>query len=266
MTTQFGEELRHWRKRRQLSQSALAEQATCSPRHLSCLETGKAAPSRTMVLTLAEYLGVPLEKTNRLLTLAGFAPVYRSNGLSGADAEPVRQAFRFLLRRHHPYPAVVVDPGWWVHLSNDAYANFVIRLRGQVTTPQSAEVIHDEPPIAGSNALLPLFDASGLRSRVRNFDQFAGSVLQHLRRAARDEPAAAATLEHLKNETVPSFEPPAELPVVVPLQIAMDDFSLNLFSTMTMLGTSTDSVLTTLRIETFFPADEKSDAFFRQGV
>ncbi|MDB5880698.1 MAG: transcriptional regulator, family, partial [Ramlibacter sp.] len=35
----FGEHLRHWRQRRRLSQSELAEEAEISPRHLSFVET-----------------------------------------------------------------------------------------------------------------------------------------------------------------------------------------------------------------------------------
>ena len=55
-----GDHLREWRQRRHLSQLDLAGDAEISARHLSFVETGRAAPSREMVLKLAERLEVPL--------------------------------------------------------------------------------------------------------------------------------------------------------------------------------------------------------------
>src|SRR5215510_7191701 len=46
----FGVLLRQWRTARKLSQFALALEADISARHLSFLETGRAQPSRDMVL------------------------------------------------------------------------------------------------------------------------------------------------------------------------------------------------------------------------
>jgi transcriptional regulator with XRE-family HTH domain len=58
--TDVGPLLQHWRKARRLSQLALAAEAAVSIRHLCFVETGRANPSRTMVLRLAEVLDVPL--------------------------------------------------------------------------------------------------------------------------------------------------------------------------------------------------------------
>lgn len=56
----FGRQLRAWRSSRGLSQLSLSMIAGVSARHLSCLETGRASPSREMVLTLAHALA-PVE-------------------------------------------------------------------------------------------------------------------------------------------------------------------------------------------------------------
>ncbi|HEY0882075.1 MAG TPA: helix-turn-helix transcriptional regulator, partial [Archangium sp.] len=50
MADGFGQLLKKWRSARRLSQEALADDAEISTRHLSFLETGKAKPSREMVL------------------------------------------------------------------------------------------------------------------------------------------------------------------------------------------------------------------------
>src|SRR5687768_17971669 len=88
----FGEHLRDWRLRRRLSQLDLAGEADISTRHLSFVETGRAAPSREMVLRLANRLDVPLRERNRLLVAAGFAPMYGERGLDEPAMAAARQA------------------------------------------------------------------------------------------------------------------------------------------------------------------------------
>ena len=82
LTAPVGAQIRHWRARRRLSQLELALEADVSTRHLSCLETGRAAPSREMILRLANRLDMPLRERNRLLTAAGFAPMYPARPVS----------------------------------------------------------------------------------------------------------------------------------------------------------------------------------------
>ena len=83
----FGVLLRHWRTVRRVSQLDLALDADISARHLSCVETGRAQPSREMVLRLAEALQVPLRERNALLLAAGYAPLYRHTVLDAPEAE-----------------------------------------------------------------------------------------------------------------------------------------------------------------------------------
>ena len=59
-----GDLLREWRQRRRMSQLDLALEAEVSTRHLSFVESGRAQPSREMVLHLAERLEVPLRERN----------------------------------------------------------------------------------------------------------------------------------------------------------------------------------------------------------
>ena len=79
MAQPVGDLLREWRQRRRMSQLDLASEAEISTRHLSFLETGRALPSRDMVLHLAEQLEVPLHERNILL-VAGEHPKFVSNG------------------------------------------------------------------------------------------------------------------------------------------------------------------------------------------
>ncbi len=107
-----GRLLRSWRDRRRLSQMELALEADVSTRHLSFLETGRARPSREMIVRLAEHLDVPLRERNDLLPAAGFAPVSAQTELDAGRMALVRDAVRRVLAGHDPYPALVVDRCW----------------------------------------------------------------------------------------------------------------------------------------------------------
>src|ERR1700760_4805866 len=108
----IGEHLRQWRLRRHLSQLDLAEDAEISTRHLSFVETGRATPSRDMVLKLAERLNVPLRERNVLLTVAGFAPAFPQRSLDDPALQSARAAIDLVLRAHEPNPALAYDRHW----------------------------------------------------------------------------------------------------------------------------------------------------------
>src|SRR3954467_7331298 len=93
----IGDHLRQWRQRRHLSQLDLALEAEISARHLSFVETGRAAPSRDMVLRLAERLDVPLRERNVLLVAAGFAPAFPQRPLDDPALSAAREAIDLVL-------------------------------------------------------------------------------------------------------------------------------------------------------------------------
>src|SRR5206468_11271446 len=95
-----------------MSQLDLAVEAEISSRHLSFLETGRAQPSREMVLLLSRVLEVPLRSRNELLAASGYAPIYRETALDAPEMTQVRRALDFMLRQQEPYPALVLDRNW----------------------------------------------------------------------------------------------------------------------------------------------------------
>src|SRR5256886_14527966 len=95
-----GEHLREWRQRRHLSQLDLAGDAEISARHLSFVETGRAAPSREMGLKLAERLEVPLRERNVLLVAAGFPAAFPQRPLDDPALKSAREAIDLVLRAH----------------------------------------------------------------------------------------------------------------------------------------------------------------------
>jgi transcriptional regulator with XRE-family HTH domain len=249
--------LQYWRKTRNLSQLALATEADVSPRHLSFLETGRAKPSRDMVVLLATALDVPLRERNSLLLAAGYAPLYPEAKLDAPELEAVRAALALILRHQEPFPAVVMNRHWDILEMNQAAQRFFGALLGE-RVPTSP------------NVLRLMFDPKLLRPHVENWEAVAEALLQRLHREATGE-RDAATLgllrEILAYEDVPARlrRPNLTVPLVPVVPVCFRDGAnrYEYFSTVTTLGTPQDVTLEELRIECFFPASAETERLAR---
>ena len=259
----FGPMLRTWRRRRGASQLALALQSGVSQRHVSFLESGRAKPSREMVVQLTTALDVPLRQRNTMLLAAGFAPVYRETSLGAPELTPVRQAIDRMLKQQEPYPAVVIDRLWNLLDANEAAMAFTVFLNEGPPPPP--------PPGKQPNLLRSLLDPKGLRPKLINWEEVARYLVSTTYAeilADGGEPKALAFIEEvMAYPDVPaSFrklrfeERPAP---VLTLDYIVGGKSLSVFTTIATLGTPQDVTLQEVRIECFFPADERSDALFR---
>ena len=249
--------LRQWREHRRLSQLALALQAEVSTRHLSFVETGRARPSRDMVLHLADQLDVPLRERNQLLLAAGYAPVYVETALDAAPMTAVRAAIRQILTGHEPYPAVVVDRAWTLVDANASVAVFTEGVAPALLVPPA-------------NALRISLHPAGMAPRIANLGEWRAHLLGRLRRhvALTTAPELAALYDELRaypcDQAEPEIERPGPGDVVVPLRLRDGDRELALFSTVATFGTPLDVTVAELAIEAFFPADAATAAALRE--
>jgi transcriptional regulator with XRE-family HTH domain len=257
---QFGDRLRRWRQDRGVSQLALASDADVSPRHLSFVETGRSAPSRGLVLRLAEHLEIPLRGRNELLLAAGFAPEFSQSGLDAPVLSMVRVAIRQLLTGHNPYPALVVDRDW-----NLVEAN--------ASTDVLIEDVPEELAAGPFNVLRYSLHPAGLAPRILNLEQWREHVLGRLDRQVRatGDAGLAELYRELRDYPAgsaaggrPGGGPePGAAEVVVPLRLLHKEQELSLFSTTTLFGTPNDVTVEELAIESFYPADEKTAGYLR---
>ena len=242
-----GSLLREWRQRRRLSQLDLACEAEISTKHLSFLETGRSAPSRDMVLHLAERLEVPLRERNVLLLAAGFAPMFPERALDDPALAAARKAVDVILAGHEPYPAIAVDRHWTLVAANRAVAPVMAGVDPALL----------QPPV---NAMRIALHPGGLAPRIVNFAEWRAHLLDRLRRqiTISADPVLLALFGELRSYPAPegtgaeSVDGPA---VVVPLRLATEAGVLALVSTITVFGTPVDITLAELALETFFPAD-----------
>jgi len=244
----FGKLLRAWRSERGLSQLAVATEAAISTRHLSFLETGRASPSREMVVRVAEVLAVPLHERNALLEAAGFAPSY------AADApmeEPERdETWRVLdatMRAFEACPALVVDRSLRILRSNDASRALLERC-----------VRPEHRAAAGESLISLIAPHDGMGSVVENADEMTSAIAAWVQRGyALGEPFADAMLRALIAR-VPRARPRSDARLV-PARLRIGALRLTLQPTITALWTPHARALDVWRVFAFVPVDEQSE-------
>jgi transcriptional regulator with XRE-family HTH domain len=252
MMRPIGDLLREWRERRRLSQLALALDADVSTRHLSFLETGRARPSREMILRLAERLEVPLRERNAMLLAAGFAPAYPKRNLDDPELGVARAAVDRVLAGHEPFPALAVDRYWTLVANN--------RVVPALLTGVAPHLL--QPPI---NVLRLSLHPEGLAARIMNLPEWRAHLLARLSRQVEltADPRLSDLLQELCGYGVNRDPRDAAQPVpdhsqasvAVQLRLHTEHGPLSLLSTTMVFGTPVDVTLSELAIEAFFPAD-----------
>lgn len=241
----FGSLMKSWRQRRRLSQLDLALEADVSARHVSFIETGRSAPSRAMVLRLAQVLEVPAREQNRLLLAAGLAPAYSERGLDDPGMSGVRAGVERVLAAYDPFPCLAVDRHWNVLQTNTGAALLMDGV---------APALLAEP-----NALRISLHPEGLAPRIRNLAQWRHHVIGRLRRetALSGSEQSAALLAEIESYPGGQDDTPDLGGVVVPLELTGPTGQvLTFLSTVTTFGTALDLTAAELSIEAFLPADE----------
>jgi len=231
-----------------MTQADLAYAAESSTRHLSCLETGKAQPSREMIARLAEYLEIPLRDRNTLLLAAGFEPAFQERSVAALEA--AKTAIEAILKAHQPYPAFAVDRHWNVVMSNSAL-------------PQLYEGCSAELMRAPVNAVRLTLHPAGMGPRIVNYGAWRAHVLSVLRHEidARGDPVIQALFAEVSTYPAPPHSEKAESLVsadrlATPFRVATRLGVMAFLGTVTVFGTPNDVTLSELALEMLFPADE----------
>jgi hypothetical protein len=241
-----------------MSQERLAADAEVSTRHLSCLETGRAAPSRTMVLVIGSALDLPLRDRNLLLEAAGFVAAYRDIPLDAPEAATLRQAIDHVLGGLEPNGAVACDRAWNLLQMNQGAARLFSCFVDIAAAP--AEVMR--------NVVVATLHPAGFRSAIVNFAEVAAVVLDRARRELSrfpGDPELARVRDLVR--AIPDLPPPRAITDVegpfVSVHLRRGDLEARLFTMIATIGTPIDATAEDLRIETYFPADEATTRLLR---
>lgn len=257
----IGAALRRWRLLRGLTQAAFAERCAISQRHASFVESGRAFPSRELVLRAAGVLDVPLATRNELLQLAGFAPMYGRRSLDDTDMQAVRDAIARLLDHHDPFPAVAVDSRWDVLRLNRAAQAM---LAATVDVPALlAERGRGPTP----NVMHLTFHPRGLSACIANWPRMGAAMFARLQAEQWQHPELAGLIDEVRPWVPAGATDPVPasglLSPVLETQFIVAGERIDLFTTLTTFGTAQDVLAAGLRVEHFFAADARSDALCR---
>jgi transcriptional regulator with XRE-family HTH domain len=244
----FPAALRHWRRTRRLSQLDLASEVEVSPRHLAFLETGRSRPSRGMVLRLADGLGLPRADQNGLLAAAGFAPQFPVLPLGAEEMAQVRAAMGWMIDRHAPYPALILDRLWRIVALNPPAA----RLFGPAGFAEGASLLDALADPASFAGLIENWVEVGHHTalRLKAESARAGGI------AALDRAVAAL----LATPAIAAHQPRATGRAILPTVYRMGDRRLAMFSTYAQFGAAEEVALSDMKIELMFPADAEAAA------
>jgi transcriptional regulator with XRE-family HTH domain len=254
----IGDHLRAWRERRHLSQLELSLRAEVSARHLSFVETGRAAPGRELILRLAEELEIPLRERNTLLVAAGFAPIFQQRRFDDPSFESVRAILALALEKQKPFPAYVIDRHWTVVASNAA-------------VPELYEGVAPElvrPPI---NVIRLMLNPRGMAPRIVNFAAWRTHLLAQLRRqlSLTADPALDGLLHEALTFPAGKAEEGGhaanEGPAML-LEVETHLGRLSFLSATTVFGTPADVTLEEIALEVLYPADSSTDQTVRAAA
>jgi transcriptional regulator with XRE-family HTH domain len=265
--TELGALLRHWRAMRDKSQLDLSLDSGVSQRHISFVEGGRSAPSRQMLMNIAQALDVPLRERNTLLLAAGYAPMYPEDTWNAPEMQSVTSAIGRMLRQHEPYPAVVMDRHWNVLMANDFAPRFFNCFIDMSARKEPRNLLH------------LMFDPDGMRPFIQNWEDVAKSLIQRVYRESVGRVIDDKTQELLstllaypgtkadwKSPNVLDAVPVNPAMPVIPLSFLKDDKTLNYFSMVTTVGTPQTVAAQELRIESMFPADDATEKYHAQLV
>lgn len=255
-----GEVLRRWRTARRMSQLELSVTAGVSQRHVSFLETGRATPSREMIIHLATVLDVPLRERNVWLNAAGFAAVYSEHGLDEPAMDQIRHVLELLLEAHRPFPAYVIDSSWNLVMTNPPAS----ALTAFLVSP------HDAPKFGG-NIMRLFMHPAGVRSHLVNWEAASTTLLHRLESEVAERPgdeALSALLDEVRAYPgVPELGDRSILPsgadLLVPLHLKTPAGEMRLLTTIATIGAPFDVTLEELRLETLLPADAATEHALR---
>jgi transcriptional regulator with XRE-family HTH domain len=248
--------LRHWRTRRGLSQLDLAVAADVSSRHVSFLETGRAQPSREMVLRLAATLDVPLRDQNEMMRAAGF-PAEFPEASPGAELPPsIERAIARMFAKHDPFPITLLDRRYDVLRVNESGTRLLLRF---VADPSALP--------APLNIFRLLFDPRLVRPFLVDWGRVARELVARLHREAllhSSDPEIGALLRSLFEYPdvpdawrQPDFSSPSD--ATLTFQLRREGLEVGFFTTITTFNAPQNVTLEELRIESYFPLDRKTE-------
>jgi len=254
--TELGNLLKQWRRVRGRSQLDISVDTGISQRQISFIESGRSVPSRLTLAGIAQALQIPLRERNALLLAAGYAPLYSDAPWNSDEMRSVTKALQRMIAQHEPYPAIVMDRYWNILLTNDAAPRFFNCFIDMSERPSPRNMLH------------LMFDPTGMRPFIANWEALAKTLIQRVHREAvghvADEKTKDLVTDLLAYPDVRSgWRAPETLNTLpmIPMSFVKNGAMMNYFSLVTTVGTPQTIAAQELRVECMYPADDDTEVF-----
>ncbi|MFN4329511.1 MAG: helix-turn-helix domain-containing protein [Limnobacter sp.] len=251
-----GQVLKRLREQSRISQAELAHRVGVSQRHLSCIETSKAQPSREMLVAILDALEPPLADRNQSFLAFGYAPVYPSRTLEDGAMNDVSQVIDLMLSKHEPFPAIVLDADWNLLRFNGGVLKLFELLGMPVSAPQGTP-----------NLIEWMLAPGGLLTRIVNRDEVVPYLLRRLQAEAMHLPQLQPLLASVPQAWMKQVSglPSPKSPTLITRFGAVDGQELAFMTTITTFGTPLDITVESLRIELLYPVNEAARLAFQSN-
>jgi transcriptional regulator with XRE-family HTH domain len=273
-STSSGDLLKYWRQVRNVSQMDLALECDTSSRHLSCVETGRAHPSRQLLLRLCNALKIPLRVRNTILISSGYAHIYQDTGLSEPEMQEARLILNKILRLNDPYPAMLIDRCWNIIMCNSSFEVLCQAFIKDATLLQ----------VENLNLLRLIFHPDAMASYIENLPYVYETMMERARRSLivgdpnnqladildemlqyRPKPQDGMSAMAVNdNQIIDARQPEVSImpQLIMPLHFRKDSLGIKFFTTVTTLGSPLNIALQELQIESAYPLDDDSERIF----
>ncbi len=255
-------QLKQARQRERWSQLALSLHLEVSQRHISFVETGRARPSRGLLVKWLEALSLPMARRNALLQLAGFAPIFSATPLHAPHLAQARTALSHLLHSHAPQPALVIGAHWDL-LQLNSGAQWL----AETLMPELFATSNFRP-----NMLDLVLHPQGLMRHVINKEEASADFLAQLRRDLVNQPELATKMDALEQKFAPHLQPSSMAQAhsvanpLLTLRFMTAYGELAFFRMFSTFGSPHDITLASMRVEHMFAADEHTRAVLQKHV
>ncbi len=251
----FGSVLKEIRRQLGLSQAQLAARLGSTQRHVSFLETGRSAATRSFLSRICQELNLSVAQRANLFDASGMQGPYLRRPTDSPEITGALEMMQRQILNIWPYPALILDADWRILRRNAAFERMLGPFLPDCETPVY---------------LMEILLSDAFRAMIANWPEVVQVIYFRLQAQAARNKSISELLTRLRSEGL--FDGLKEIltgqgpvPVYIPIVLNMPDGTqLQMTSMLGKLASIQDAVLSDIEIELMVPVDSQSEQSLRK--